>query len=216
MDLIIDFINSFFADPEGVLTTLFSERIVLASIIIFLWCTLEGETALILAGLAAHGEHVHIGVITFIAGCGGFVGDQVYFYIGRYSKGYIRTKLKKQRRKFAVAQILLQKYGWPIIFIQRYMYGFRTVIPMSIGLTNYSAKKFALINFISAQIWAAATIVIVYIFGEEIWAIINWAKDHWYLAGILIVLFLCTILYAFKTLENRILSKKGKRYENSI
>ncbi|WP_336606796.1 DedA family protein [Campylobacter sp. RM9334] len=216
MDMIIDFINSFFADPEGVLTSLFRDKIVIASIIIFLWCTLEGETALILAGLAAHGEHIHIGLITFIAGCGGFLGDQIYFYIGRYSKSYIRKKLKAQRRKFAVAQILLQKYGWPIIFIQRYMYGFRTVIPMSIGLTNYSAKKFGIINFISAQVWAAITIFIVYIFGEQIWAIINWAKEHWYLAAILVIGFLCLILYAFKSLENKLLNKKGKKNESSI
>lgn len=215
MDIIINFLTDFFADPENFLTTLFSEKIILASIIIFLWCMLEGESALILAGLAAHGGHIHIVLITFIAGCGGFIGDQIYFYIGRYSKNYIRKKLSKQKRKFAIAQLLLQKYGWPIIFIQRYMYGFRTIIPMSIGLTGYSSKKFALINFISAQVWAAITITLAYIFGNEIWIIINWATEHWYLAIIIIVLFLSSIIYAFKKLENRLLRKERKEKNES-
>ncbi len=216
MNAIIDFILNFFDDPQTVLTNLFEQRIILASFIIFLWCCLEGEIALILAGLAAHSGHIHIGIITFVAGCGGFVGDQIYFYIGRYSKSYIRKKLKSQRRKFAVAHVLLQKYGWPIIFIQRYMYGFRTVIPMSIGLTGYSAKKFAFINFISAQIWAAITITLAYIFGDKIWQMIEWGKEHWYLAGVLIICFLGLLLYGFKNLEKKLLRKKGKKVESSI
>lgn len=57
-------------------------------------------------------------------------------------------KLKTQRRKFAVAHLLLQRFGWPIIFIQRYMYGFRTIIPMSIGITRYSAKNLLLSIFL--------------------------------------------------------------------
>lgn len=210
MDALFSFVADFINDPQLVLTSLFEQRIVLASIIIFLWCCLEGEIALILAGLAAHSGHIHIGIITFVAGCGGFVGDQIYFYIGRYSKNYIRKKLKSQRRKFAVAHVLLQKYGWPIIFIQRYMYGFRTIIPMSIGLTGYSAKKFAFINFISAQIWAAITITLAYIFGKQIWDMVDWAKEHWYYSIILIAIFLSSLLFAFKKLEQRLLKKHTK------
>ena len=211
MDSIINFIFEFFDNPQEVLTGLFEQRIVLASVIIFLWCCLEGEIALILAGLAAHSGHIHIGIITFVAGCGGFVGDQIYFYIGRYSKNYIRKKLRSQRRKFAVAHVLLQKYGWPIIFMQRYMYGFRTIIPMSIGITGYSGKKFALINFISAQIWAAITISIAYIFGEQIWKMVDWGKEHWYYSIALVLLFLSLLLYGFKRLERNLLKKHNNK-----
>ena len=84
-------------------------------------------------------------------------------------------------------KLLLQKYGWPIIFIQRYMYGMRTVIPISIGLTRYDAKMFAFINLISAWCWAALTIVPVWYFGDEILKVLEWAKDHWYLAVLFIV-----------------------------
>lgn len=56
----------------------------------FLWCILEGELALILAGIFAHQGHVNLGFVIFIAGLGGFVGDQIYFYIGRYNKRYIQ------------------------------------------------------------------------------------------------------------------------------
>ncbi len=181
----------------------------LAYIIIFLWCILEGELALLLGGIFAHEGHVNLGLIIFVAGLGGFVGDQIYFYIGRYNKKYIQKKLKTQRRKFAVAHLLLQKFGWMIIFIQRYMYGFRTVIPMSIGITRYDAKKFAIINLLSAWIWAAITILLAWYFGQEIWAFVKWAEEHWYLAALLIASFLSLVIFGFKQMERSILKKRN-------
>ncbi|MBY0540431.1 MAG: DedA family protein, partial [Campylobacterales bacterium] len=102
-------------------------------IILFAWGMLEGEAGLIMAGLLAHTGDMNLYIAIFVAGLGGFAGDQVYFYIGRFNKDYVYKKFRGQRRKFAFAHLLLKKHGWPIIFIQRYMYGMRTIIPISIG-----------------------------------------------------------------------------------
>jgi len=144
--------------------------------ILFLWSILEGELGLIMGGIMSKLGYMNLYLAIFIAGLGGFVGDQIYFYIGRYNREYIREKMHKQHDKFEKAHFLLEKYGWPMIFIQRYMYGLRTVIPISIGLTHYSAKKYAFINFISAQIWASITIILAYIFGDELLKMINIIK----------------------------------------
>jgi len=151
-------------------------------IILFIWSILEGESGLIMAGLLTTTGDMNLYLAIFIAGLGGFTGDQIYFYIGRYNKKYVYRKFKGQRRKFALAHLLLKKYGWPIIFAQRYMYGMRTVIPIAIGLTRYDAKTFALINLLSAWTWGAITIVPVWYFGEEILGLLKIAKEHWYIA----------------------------------
>lgn len=177
-------------------------------IILFAWGMLEGEAGLIMAGLLAHTGDMNLYFAIFVAGLGGFAGDQVYFYIGRFNKAYVHKKFKGQRRKFALAHLLLKKHGWPIIFVQRYMYGMRTVIPISIGLTRYDAKMFAFINLISAWFWAALTIVPVWYFGNEILVVLHWAKEHWYLAIPIVVIFGGTIIYYFnkatKKVEKRI------------
>jgi membrane protein DedA with SNARE-associated domain len=180
-------------------------------VILFLWSILEGETGLIMAGVMSHTGDMQYFMSVFIAGLGGFAGDQLYFYIGRFNKGLIQRKLHKQRRKFAIAHLLLKKYGWPIIFIQRYLYGLRTVIPMSIGITKYSAKRFALINLLSAWVWAAITITPAYIFGEEILQFVTFAKEHWYFALPLAAGFLYGITAYFHTLEKRLLEKRRNR-----
>jgi len=151
-------------------------------LILYFWSILEGESGLIMAGLFSSTGDMNLYLSIFIAGLGGFTGDQIYFWIGRYNKKYVHKKFRSQRRKFALAHLLLKKYGWPIIFIQRYMYGMRTVIPIAIGLTRYDARKFAIINLFSAWTWGTITIVPVWYFGEEILQILQVAKEYWYFA----------------------------------
>lgn len=177
-------------------------------LILFCWSILEGELGLIFAGLATHDGHMNLFLAIFIAGLGGFVGDQIYFYIGRLNKKNLRKILISQRRKFAFAHLLLKKYGWPIIFIQRYMYGMRTIIPISIGLTRYNALKFAIINLLSAWVWASITIVFVWHFGALIWEIVGWVKAHPYLLIPLAIILGGGILYYFQYKTR----KKGKDY----
>ena len=167
-------------------------------IILFLWSVLEGETGLIMAGILSHTGDMNLYLSILVAGLGGFVGDQIYFYIGRYNKKYVHKKFRGQRRKFALAHVLLNKYGWLIVFAQRYMYGLRTIIPISIGLTKYSAFKFAFINFISAFVWASLTIVPAWYFGEEILTMLKVLKEYWYVLVPLALVFFSTLFYYFK------------------
>ena len=179
-------------------------------IILFAWGMLEGEAGLIMAGLLSHTGDMNLYIAIFVAGLGGFAGDQVYFYIGRFNKDYVYKKFKGQRRKFAVAHLLLKKHGWPIIFMQRYMYGMRTIIPISIGLTRYDARMFAFINLISAWCWAALTIVPVWYFGNEIIIVLEWTKRHWYLAIPVVIILGGSIIFYF----NKATRKAEKRSEH--
>ena len=181
-------------------------------VILFLWSILEGEVGLIMAGIMSHTGDMDYFMSVIVAALGGFSGDQMYFYIGRFNKNYIQRKLYKQRLKFAIAHLLLKKYGWPIIFMQRYMYGLRTVIPMSIGITKYSAKKFALINLISAWVWAAITITPAYLLGEEILSLLIIAKQHWYFALPIAGGFLYAVHRYFRKLEEHFLKKRLDRF----
>ncbi|MFW3346732.1 DedA family protein, partial [Aliarcobacter butzleri] len=53
-------------------------------IVLFVWGMLEGEAVLVMAGLLAHKEMMNLYMAIFVADLGGFAGDQVYFYIGRF------------------------------------------------------------------------------------------------------------------------------------
>ncbi|MCI4400159.1 MAG: DedA family protein [Campylobacteraceae bacterium] len=179
--------------------------------ILFVWSMMEGEIGLVMAGLLSHTGHMNLFLAIFVAGVGGFLGDQFWFYVGRYNKKYTLEYFRSQRRKVALAHLLLRKYGWPIIFIQRYLYGLRTIIPMAIGTTRYDKKKFAFINLISALIWAAITIVLTYFLGEPILNAIKYIKSHWYFAFVLLAVILGTFYYYL----NKASKPKTRRVETN-
>lgn len=180
-------------------------------IVLFAWSILEGEVGLIMAGIMSHTGDMFLPIAIFVGALGGFTGDQIYFYIGRYNKKYIHKQLSTHRRKFAIAHLLIKKYGWPIIFVQRYMVGMRTAIPMAIGLTKYSGKKFAIINFISALFWASATIIPAYYYGAEILKFLQLLKTYWYFAIPFIVLVAGSIAFTIKRIETNLLEKRRER-----
>lgn len=171
--------------------------------ILFFWSILEGESGLVMAGLLSHTGDMNLFLAIFIAGLGGFAGDQLYFYIGRFNKSYVHRKLKQQRRKLALAHLLLKKHGWPIIFVQRYLYGLRTIIPIAIGLTGYSAQKYAFINLIAAWCWAALIILPVWFFGDTILGLITWAKEHWYIALPFVGIVIVSAYFYFKNISHK-------------
>ena len=182
-------------------------------IILFIWSIAEGETGLVMAGVLSHTGDMTLSIAIVVAALGGFAGDQIYFYIGRYNKSYIHSEFRAHRRKFALAHLLLKKYGWPIIFVQRYMYGLRTILPMAIGVTKYDAKKFALINFISAFAWASITIIPAYIFGEEILEVLKYIKAHWYVALPIGIALAGGLYYYFHRVTNSSGDRRRKRRE---
>lgn len=180
-------------------------------IVLFAWSILEGELGLVMAGIMSHTGDMFLPLAIVVGALGGFVGDQIYFYIGRFNKSYIHNKLRSQRRKFAIAHLLLKKYGWPLIFVQRYMYGMRTVIPMAIGLTKYSGRQFAIINFVSAVFWASLTIIPAYYFGEELLKLLAWIKGHWYFAVPFALSIAGSIAFIFNRIEKNLLEKRRER-----
>jgi len=82
--------------------------------ILFLWSIVEGEMGLIMGGIMSHTGDMQYFMTVLVAGLGGFTGDQIYFYVGRFNKGFIQRKLHKQRLKFAIAHLLLKNTVGPL------------------------------------------------------------------------------------------------------
>jgi len=170
-------------------------------IILFVWSVMEGESGLVMAGILSHTGDMNLYLAILVAALGGFTGDQIYYYIGRLNKDWVLKELRAHRRKFAKARLLLRKYGIYVIFIQRFIYGMRTIIPMAIGVSGYDPKKYAIVNFISAFIWASLTIIPAYYFGEELLAILKWLKQHFYIAILLVITMWAILWYINKKEE---------------
>jgi len=135
--------------------------------VLFIGTFLEGEVILILAGFMAFQGYLSLSGVIITSWAGSFLGDQVYFYLGRSKGRYLLQRFHSIARKFREALRLIEKYGSLVAFISRYTYGLRIVLPIILGLTNLNPLRFLWLNLLSALSWAALFASGGYLFGKS-------------------------------------------------
>jgi len=135
--------------------------------VLFVGTFLEGEAILLMAGFLAFQGYLDIVVVILTSWVGSFLGDQCYFYIGRYRGRALLKRFHSIARKFRAALKLIEKYGNFVAFISRYTYGFRIVLPIILGITKLPPRTFLWINLASALSWAVVFSLGGYLFGKS-------------------------------------------------
>jgi membrane protein DedA with SNARE-associated domain len=135
---------------------------------VFAGTLLEGETVLALAGLAAHRGYLALPSVIAIAALGGFLGDQIYFLIGRRSGARVLARFPRLAPGIARIQRLLERHGAPIVVLVRFLYGLRAVGPIAIGMTGMHWAQFAALNALGAAVWATLFASLGYLVGEAL------------------------------------------------
>jgi len=135
---------------------------------VFAGCFLEGETILVLAGVAAHEGLLSLPWVVTLAAIAGTMGDQVYFYVGRRYGLRLFARFPSLRQRAVRFETLLHRHHAPIIVFVRFMYGLRIVGPIVIGMCRISPWRFALFNSTGAILWAVIVAGLGYLFGEAV------------------------------------------------
>ena len=138
---------------------------------LFVGTLLEGETLLILAGFAAHQGYLQLHWVITIALFGGFLGDQFYFWLGRWRAGWVLSRFPRLAPLLERANLLIKRHQQMIIMGVRFLYGLRMVGPMAIGMSEVRAWRFMLFNALGATVWAVGFGSAGYLFGQvmELW-----------------------------------------------
>jgi membrane protein DedA with SNARE-associated domain len=139
---------------------------------------LEGETILVLAGLAAHQGYLKLTGVIAAAFLGSLCGDQLFFYLGRKHSQAVLAKRPAWRTKAEKVQKLMNRYQTPMILSFRFLYGLRTVAPFVIGTSAVSIKKFIFLNVTGALVWAVAVGSGGYLFGNALELFIGKVKHY--------------------------------------
>lgn len=122
--------------------------------VLFVGCLLEGETILILAGLAAHQGLLGYAPVVFWATVAGTLGDQLLYWTGRRAGD--RAVPWLQGRGLAIERVtgLIERHPLVAIFSVRFLYGMRLAGPLLIGASRIGPVRFLLINLLGAFCWA--------------------------------------------------------------
>lgn len=129
---------------------------------------LEGETVLVLGGIAAKLGYLNLLWVIVCAFIGTLFGDQIYFFLGRYrGKEFLEKRTAWKRRANKVHEIL-ERNKYVVIIGFRFMYGLRTVMPFMIGMSRIPTIEFLLLNITGALIWAIVIGVLGFAFGHGV------------------------------------------------
>ena len=140
----------------------------LGYIAVFIGTFLEGESVLALAGVAAaHGYLSYLAVVG-TAVVGGFLGDQVCFFIGRRYGARVLERFPGLAAKAPRVQALLRRWDAGAVILLRFCYGLRIAGPMIIGTCGISPWRLAFFNFIGVLIWAPLVAGIGYLAWQAI------------------------------------------------
>jgi len=156
---------------------------------LFLYSLGGGFVAIIAAGVMSFMGKMDLTLSITIAFIANALGDFLLFYMARYQKSMMMEGLRKHRRKLALAHIMMKRNGSWIILIQKFVYGIKTLIPIAIGLTKYEFKKFAVLNVLSAGVWALAFGLGSYYSGGFLMSIAEAITQKPWIAPIILVIF---------------------------
>ncbi|WP_321468159.1 DedA family protein [Halarcobacter sp.] len=164
-------------------------------IALFLYSFGGGFVGLVVAGVLSFTGDLNLYIAMAVAAVSNFIGDQFLFYMARTNKKYAKETMSKYGRKVALAHLWMRRYGSPVVFLQKYIYGIKTLIPLAMGLTKYSFKKFTIYNAVAAAVWAIVVGYASYIMGE---VILTYADEYKYYGVGIILLIVFTVSYYFK------------------
>lgn len=150
---------------------------------------LEGETVLVLAAFMARRGYLELPWVIVIGFLVTFASDQFFFWLGRLHGAQLLERRPAWKRGVEKAKSLLGR-NMALLFIAfRFMYGLRTVLPLAFGMSKLNPRRFAVLNFVGALLWAVIFGMAGYLFGQLMEVILAdvGRYEAWIALGILIV-----------------------------
>ncbi len=173
-------------------------------IALFIYSLGGGFFGLVAAGALSYLGKMDIGISIAVATVANYIGDMVLFYMARYNKQMIEPYMKNHRRKFALSHLLIKKYGDFVMFIQKFIYGVKTLVPIAMGLSKYSFVRFGILNIPASLIFSLFFGLLSYKGGEQIVSLFGKIKENpWILPLILVVLISLLWLYFSKVTKRK-------------
>jgi membrane-associated protein len=131
-----------------------------------------GETILLLASFLAYSEHrLSLPLIIVTGVIAATLGDNVGFTIGHYGG---KPFLARYQHLFRISDAivargerLMERFGPPVIFVARFIFGLRVVAGPLAGVLGMNWAQFAVYNFLGAVLWVTVIASVGYFFGSQ-------------------------------------------------
>lgn len=165
---------------------------------------IEGETFLLAGGIAASQGLLHLPGLILLALVGSTLHDHFFYLIGYFGGKPLLRRFKSLEQKSHQGLILVDRYGIGLILALRFLYGFRTVLPVILGMSPIRYYKFLLFDVVGGVLWSAFFIIGGYYFGKALERIIHkleyYEAQAWMIAlgGLIFLVVLGFIIFGVR------------------
>jgi membrane protein DedA with SNARE-associated domain len=172
---------------------------------------IEGETTMVLGGLAAYLGYLDLLWVILIAFLGTVMGDQLIFYLGRWHSRAILAWRPGLEARLDRVDRLIERHRLQLILIFRFLYGLRIITLFGLGMSRVPATYFFLLSVLSALVWVAVMGIGGYLFGNILWVVIVNMKHYGFRALGLIAFIGGLIWGVYFYRSKRIIRKNDKK-----
>ncbi len=162
----------------------------------------EGETIVVVGGIAAHQGYLQLPLVMASAAIGTFLGDQLYFHIGHR----IGPALFERRPSWRVGAErlyrLLNRHETLLVLTFRFLYGLRTIASFVFGAARMSRTRFLVLNAAGALLWAVVIAYGGFLFGPLFLRVFN-GFEHYFLEILAVLIVLAAGLVGFRMWRRR-------------
>jgi membrane protein DedA with SNARE-associated domain len=115
---------------------------------------LEGETAILVASSLIYHGLFEFPFTVLAAFFGSFISDWIYYLIGRLNGKYFLAKRPKLAAKVEPVTRFFNQHKLQILFSYRFLYGFRVIIPLVVGLSGIRPASYLFYSVVTGLMWA--------------------------------------------------------------
>jgi membrane protein DedA with SNARE-associated domain len=122
----------------------------------------EGETSILVVSSLIHRGLFQFPFTVLAGFSGSFISDWIYYLVGRLNgKIFLSTRPKLLAKTIPVSHFF-QRNKYQILFSYRFLYGFRIVIPLMIGMSGLLPRQFLFYSIVTGLIWATVVSTVGY------------------------------------------------------
>src|SRR5579862_1335020 len=131
-----------------------------------------GETAVILAGLAANAHRLSIVLVIVVASAGAIIGDNIGFLIGRRGGRALLERPgrfhEERQRVLAIGDPFFERHGPKAVFLGRWIAGLRVWASWLAGASSMRWPTFLVWNAAGGIAWATSVSLAAYFGGKTV------------------------------------------------
>lgn len=190
-------------DPFWLL--LIAGLLVFAEDAVFVGFVLPGETAAVLAGVAAGAGQVPLPAAVVVVVAAAIVGDSVGYEVGKLWLAPALERLRfldKHRTRIDQAQDFLRRRGGGAVFLGRFTAFFRAMMPALAGASRMPYRKFLLWNALGGVVWGTLYVALGYLTGKSYHHIEKWL-GRGFAGGLAVIVVIALVVWRVRSERRR-------------